>query len=178
MLTDATLNFVAPGSPLSLVGGAGTNIPSTNIIDETGAGSGNASGNIIGTAAVFGADLGVGEPNPQILAVIGTACETATSATLNMALQGAPDDGSNTPGAWTTYSETGPIEASALTAGQKLRLDLPVAFPANARPRFYRLLFQVPAATDFTAGTIAYAVITMTRDDIANVQAAKNFVVQ
>ena len=66
-----------------------------------------------------------------------------------------------------------------LTAGAvAARMDWPAAFPANtARPRFVRLLFQVPAATNFTAGTISAAVVTMTRDDQANRQAAKNFTV-
>jgi len=50
-------------------------------------------------------------------------------------------------------------------------------FPANLRPRFLRLLFQTPASLLFTAGTIASAVVTTTRDDQFNRNAANNYVV-
>jgi hypothetical protein len=51
---------------------------------------------------------------------------------------------------------------------------LPV-FPSTLRPRFLRLLFSPAAATNFTAGTVAAAIVTVVRDDQANKQAAKNF---
>ena len=181
MILDSQLMFVPSGAPLSLVAAAGQNIPSF-VIDLLGSGVGTAPANIIGTATVFGEDLGIGHTRPLIEAFIGTAVTTGTGATLNVAFQGAPDPGaagSYNPTTWTTYQETGLIAVANLTAGAvAARMDWPAAFPANtARPRFVRLLFQVPAATNFTAGTISAAVVTMTRDDQANRQAAKNFTV-
>jgi hypothetical protein len=178
MRLDALLNFVQPGAPLSLVGSAGVAIPSTNTIDLLGVGSGNASSNIIGNVTTFGSDTGVGGyKNPEIQINIGTALVTATSATLNVAFQGAPDNGSNAPGTWQTFAETGPITAAQGTAGQIIRMDWPVAFPANEQPRFVRLLFQVPAGADFTAGTVSSALVVPARDDWNERNAARNYVV-
>ena len=177
MILDSLLSFVAPGTPLSLVGSAGVAIPS-NVLDLLGVGSGNASSNIIGDASVFGEDTGIGGVKPQVQVNIGTACTTSTSATLNVAFQAAIDDGSNAPGTWETLIETGPIAVADLTAGAVLaRFDFPPAFPPGLSPRFLRLLFQVPSGTDFTAGTVASAIVTKVRDDQANRYAARNYVV-
>lgn len=181
MITDAQLSFVPVGGNLSLVAGAGVSIPSTNVIDLLGQGVGTAPQNIIGNATNFGADVGVGGITPQIDAIIGTACATGNGATLNVALQAAPDQGAGgnyQPGAWTTIVETGAIAVAKLTAGQIVaRFDFMPAFPANLNPRYLRMLFQVPAATNFTAGTISSAIVTMVRDDQANKFATKNFTV-
>jgi len=174
---DANLNFVAPGSALSLVGSAGTSIPSTNLIDLVGTGAGTTPTNIIGNVTVFGEDTGIGEPKLQIDIAIGTACTTSNCCTLNVAFQGAPDSGSGSPGTYQTFAETGPLTAAQLTAGQVIRMDWPVAFPANERPRFLRLLFQVPSAENFTAGTCAYAIVTLVRDDYAAKFSPNNYVV-
>lgn len=177
MRLDSTLSFVAPGSPLSLVGSAGTNIPSTNLIDLIGSGSGTVPPNIIGNVTVFGEDTGIGQIRPLIDIAIGTSLATSTSCTLNVAIQGAPDNGSNAPGTWQTFAETGPLTAAQCPSGTVIRMDWAAAFPANERPRFLRLLFQVPSGEDFTAGTVAYAVVTVVRDDQANKFTPNNYVV-
>jgi hypothetical protein len=179
MITDSQLNFVPMQAPLSLVAAAGIAIPSA-ILDLLGSGVGTAPANIIGAASVFGMDAGVGSHRrPELACSIGVAAVTANAATLNLALQAAVDTGSGggyVPGTWTTIVETGPIAAASLTAGQPIgRFPLLPAFPANLNPRFLRLLFQVAAATNFTAGTIAYALMTWVRDDQANKFAAKGF---
>lgn len=181
MRLDSSISFVPLGSPLSLVAAAGVDIASTNIVDILGAGVGVAPPSIIGTASVFGSDMGIGDNRPLLDVVIGTALATGTSATLNVALQGAIDSGSAggyLPGTWQTFVETGEITAAQGVANARIaRFDWPPAFPETLRPRFYRLLFQVPAATLFTAGTIAFALVTMARDDQANKYASKNFAV-
>ena len=108
------------------------------------------------------------------------ACATANSCTLNVALQVAPDTGAAggyQPGTWQTINETGPMTAAQLTANQVIRMDWSAVFPASARPRFVRLYFQVPAATNFTAGTIQSAFVTLVRDDQANKYTPNNYVV-
>lgn len=178
MILDSQLSFVPVGGNLSLVAAAGVSIPS-NVIDILGAGVGVAPPNIIGNVTNFGADVGVGGITPQIEAVIGTACATGNAATLNVAYQAAPDSGSAggyQPGTWTTIIETGPIAVAKLTAGQILaRFDFMPSFPSNLNARYLRLLFQVASGTNFTAGTISSAVVTMIRDDQANRYASKNF---
>ncbi len=166
MLLDASLAFVPVGTPLSLVAGAGVDIAS-DVLDLAGTGSGNPPNGIIGRATLFGTDIGIGDDRPMLDVVIGTALATSTAATLNLALQGAPDNGSYAPGTWQTFIETGPLTVAQCPAGTRIaRFDLAAAFPNTLPlPRFLRLYAQVPAATDFTAGTIAFAVVTMARDD-------------
>lgn len=181
MLLDSKLAFVLAGSPLSLVAAAGVAIPSPGVIDLLGSGVGNLVTNITGNAAEPGqADaMGMGNMRPELVVAMGTAATTATSATLTIALQGAPDDGTGNPGTWQTFEQSPAYTAAQLTAGQILmRLPWVPPFPDNERPRFLRLLFSVPTATDFTAGTIAYAQVTQARDDNFHLQAARNYTVR
>ena len=177
MLLDGTLAFVPYGSPLSLVLGAGVSAAS-NIIDLLGAGVGVPPPNYIGTRSVFGTDMGIDDQKAQLLCTVGTAFATANSATLNVQFQAAVDNGSYQPGTWNTLVETGAIAAANLGASKTIaRFDFPPAFPAGTLPRFLRLAFVVPAATNFTAGTIAFATPTIIRDDWSAGYAAKNFTV-
>ncbi len=180
MITDALLAFIPIGGNLSLIAAAGVDIPSTNTIDLLGQGVGTAPTNIIGNATLFGEDAGVGARfRPELNVTIGTAVTTGTSATLNVAFQAAPDTAvTYLPGTWQTLAETGELTAAQLTAGQVIaRFPWLPAFPANLRPRYLRLLFQVPAGTTFTAGTIGSALVTTVRDDLANRYSPSNFVV-
>lgn len=177
MLTDALATFIFSGAPFSLVGGLGINLP-TNPYDLAGVGAGQAVTNIIGNVTKFGTDFGVGGFKPEFEVLIGTALTTSTSATLNLALQAAADNGSNQPSTWVTQEETGPMAAADLTAGQVImRLAYPPAWTPGLKPRFIRLLAQVPAATAFTAGTIAFAGIVLARDDYQARYVAKNYTV-
>lgn len=177
MITDALVNFVAPGAPLSCVGATGASFAS-NIIDLIGSGVGTAPQNIIGTRTVFGSDTGLGAIKPQVEAAVGTAFATSNSATLNVQFQAAIDDGTYNPGTWQTLVETGPIAAANLTAAAVFaRFDWPPAFPVSLMPRFLRLNFVTPSGTAFTAGTVAFAIVTMVRDDYAEKYAAKNYTV-
>jgi hypothetical protein len=179
MLLDALLAFVPLGAPLSLVGGAGISIPSTLTLDLLGQGVGTAPTNIIGTATTFGTDFGIGDDRALLECVVGAALTTADGCTLNVAMQAAPDQGaggSYQPGAWQTLVETGPLTAAQCPANTRVaRFDWPPAFPENLQPRYMRLLFQVPSGLNFTGGTIAWAIPTLTRDDQSNRYAAKNY---
>jgi hypothetical protein len=181
MRSDASLAFVPIGAPMSLVGGAGLALPSPITIDLLGQGVGTAPQNIIGNVSTFGTDLGIGRYRAQLDVAIGTAAASGGACTLNLAMQGAPDQGAGgayQPGAWQTLVETGPLTLAQLTTGQIIaRFDWAAAFPANLRPRYVRLLAQIAAGLSFTAGTIAYAIVTTVRDDQQNRQAANNYVV-
>lgn len=175
MQSDAKLAFVMPGSPLSFVGS--TSVPSTGIIDLLGNGVGQAPSSIIGNKSVFGVDAGVQDHRPEIDTVIGDAALTGTSATLNIALQGAVDTGAGggyLPGTWTTIVETGPLSAAVLTAGSVQGRFPFLPYPTSSLPRYLRILFQV-ATGSFTQGTIAFSIVVWGRDDQANRFAASNF---
>lgn len=177
MRSDALLAFVPLGSALSLVAGAGISIPSTNIIDLLGAGVGVAPPNIIGNAATFGQDPGVGYPRAELEIGIGQALAGPAGAGLNVAFQYAPDTGAPggyQPGAWQTAAETGFVPVTQLGAAAKIaRLPYLPAQPEGLRPRYARLLFT-PSA-QLTGGTIAFALTVSGRDDNANRFVPRNF---
>jgi hypothetical protein len=183
MWTDALLNFIPPGQPLSMVAAAGVSIPS-NVIDLFGVGVGNPVPNIIGQATVAGSPdaMGTGMLRPELAVAVGTAFATATGATLNAALQAAADQGAAggyQPSTWNTLEETGAIAVANLTAGAVIaRFPWVPPFPANLRPRFLRLLFQIPSGEYFTAGTIGWATVTPVRDDQFNRYTPGNFAVR
>jgi len=185
MRNDALLAFVAIGGNLSLVAAAGVDVASTNVIDFLGLGVGvvapnTTTGNpIIGNTTNFGqADgMGVGSIRPELNVTIGTALVADTGTpTLNVQLQAAEDDGTGNPDTWQTIGESGEISVAQGTANTVVaRLPYLPPFPENLRPRFLRLNFAIPAGTNFSAGTIASAIVTSVRDDWFGRQAAKNY---
>lgn len=185
MLIDALLSFVPIGGNLSLVAGAGVPILS-NVIDLLGVGVGQAPPGIIGNAATFGEDPGVGGLRPELMIGIGTAVVATGGSLLKIALQGAPDPGaaSNyTPaaGAWQDIVSQDNIAAANLAAGAvPFRCPWIPSMPPNLRPRFLRLWFGGSisgnfATGAFSAGTIAFALVTTGRDDYAIKFASKNY---
>lgn len=182
MRLDSQLNFVP--APLSCVGATGASFPSPNVIDLLGQGVGTAPQNIIGNAATFGEDIGVGggSVEPELMCTVGTAFVTGGSATLNVQLQASADSGVGggyQPASWVTLEETGAISAANLTANQVIaRFDWPPNFPANLGARYLRLNFVTPSGQQFSAGTIAFAGFTLVRDDQSQKYATKNYTVQ
>lgn len=187
MRSDASLAFVPIGGNLNLAAGAGVATPS-NVLDMLGQGQGTAPQNIIGNTTLFGTNPGVGRYKQRInIAIASTpAVATATAATLTIQLQMAPDTGSAggyLPGTWQVIDQSPAFTAAQLLAAQTgalqqpLRMDWPANFPDNLDPRYARLLFTVPAATDFTALTIYSALLTPVDDDYAVKQQARNYTV-
>jgi hypothetical protein len=181
MITDALTSFLGLGANQSMVGAAGVNIQIGNVIDLLGIGVGVPPNSIIGNVTTFGSPdaAGVGGMRPELNVTVGTTFTTATAATLDIALEGAPDLGAPTyqPGTWSILGTSGAIAVANLTANTVvMRLPWLPPFPANLRPRYLRLLGIIPAATDFTAGTIASALVTFVRDDQFQRYAANNFV--
>jgi hypothetical protein len=187
MITDALVSFLPIGSNQSMVGGAGVSIQIGNIIDLLGYGVGVApSQSIIGNVptsggvSLFGAPdaMGVGGPRPELNVSVGTAFTTSTSATLEVALQGAADTSTYQPGTWYDFATSGPISVTNLAANEVIfRIPWLPPFPPGLRPRYLRLYGIIPAATDFTAGTIASATVVIVRDDQFNKYGANNYVV-
>jgi hypothetical protein len=187
MITDALLALVPIGGNLSLVGGAGVSFRS-NPYDFLGLGVGVApTERIYGNTTVFGqADaMGVGNQRPELNVTVGTALVASVAGTLlNVALQVAPDTGAAggyQPGTWQTIGESGGLTAAQCPANTVIaRLPWLPPFPANERPRFLSLLFSpvIPGSATagaFSAGTIASALVVMSRDDYFVKYAAKNF---
>lgn len=181
MLTDALLNLVPPGSPLSIVGAAGSTFQS-QVIDILGSGVGTAPQNIIGTRSVFGETIGTDWMKPSIMIIVGTAFTTSTAATLNIQFQGSIDSGATgtppySPNAWQTYIETSPIAVGTLVANRRIRMDVPPNFPFETLPRFLQLNFVPLSTATFTAGTISSATMALVTEEYGVKYAAKNYTV-
>lgn len=186
MIIDALVSFVPIGGNLSLVAGAGVTIPSQSIIDLLGQGVGTAPANIIGTRTTFGTDQGVGGKRPELNVVVGTAVTAAAGTTLKAALQAAADQGAAgnyQPSTWKDVVSQDNIALADLVAGAVIfRTPFLPTMPPGLMPRYLRLLFSpsinnITPSGNFTAGTIASAVVTMARDDQANKYAGRNFAV-
>lgn len=191
MITDSQLAFIQIGAPLSLVAPAGQTIPS-GVVDLLGLGVGinpASAGQIWGNSTNFGqADaMGVGNQRPELNVTIGTALNGAAGLTLNCKLQGAADPGA--AGNWTpaanAWSNLGGQDGITLAQGAAntviMRLPWLPPFPVTLKPRFLRLLFSpvsnggADPSGAFTAGTIASALVVMSRDDYFVSQQPRNY---
>lgn len=149
---------------------------STNIYDVTGAGSGNAPALIWGTSTVFGADIGVGDgvAVPYLYMSIPTTFTTSSSATLQVQVQAAIDNGSNSPGSYTTIVETDAFAVTPLVAGKVLLLPIPPITLGESLPRFYRINYVVGTGT-FTAGAVTSVILLNPPSKLENTLYPSNF---
>lgn len=165
MILDNLLTFTGTsnGATGGITSSAYADAPTTgtqaasNIVDL-----GVASG-IPSSANGAGArDMGVGDdPMLKLSAIVGTAFADGTS--LQLQLQGAPDDGTGSPGSYTTmWTSAAIVEASLVAGAQLANVDVPRVVFGQALPRFLKLNF-ITVGTH-TAGTIE-ANIVIDRDD-------------
>lgn len=143
MILDSNLAFDPAGTSPWTVG----TIASTNVLDMVNA-----------------REMGIGEDLKVSVIPAGT---WAGGGTMQIQLQSAPDNGSGSPGAWTTAAETDAFTAADLNSPtfQHISLvgfDLPERRPGAALPRFYRLAYVI-ATSNFTAGTLQ-AFVNLARD--------------
>lgn len=156
MILDAYQTFDIASS---LAIAAGTQ-PSANVLDY-----GILSG--IPTSANGGGarDMGIGDdPALKLMVQVGTAFTSGGAGTLSVAIQGAVDNGSGAPAAFSTWWVSPVYALATLNAGSRLLdMDFPRPPDGIAVPRYVRLLYTVGTAT-MTAGTI-YANVVLDRDD-------------
>lgn len=142
--------------------------PSTNVYDVAGVGVGVAVPSFFGTATVFGDDIGGGGPGaegspPQLQVLVNTTFTAGGSATLQIQLQAAIDNGSNQPGTWDTIVESDTLPVANLTATQAnnplVSFTIPRRYPGQGFPRFYRLNYVV-ATGPMTAGALSAQILT------------------
>ena len=111
-------------------------------------------------------DIGIGDdPAMKLLVMVGTTFTSGGSPTLSVAIQGAQDNGSGAPGAFTSWYSTPAYALASLVAGARLMdMDMPRPPDGIAIPRFLRLAYTIAAATT-TAGT-ALSYIVLDRHDL------------
>ena len=133
------------GGILSAAQSITTSAASTNILDVTGAGSGNAP-NMIGNAGLatnLGTDLGAGQniAHPGVLFVVTTA-GTGTG-TVAFGIEAAPDAGNYNPGTYTRLTTSAAAVGTTLTLGAQIYLPLPpIPSIFTGLPRFYRAYYD------------------------------------
>jgi len=176
--SDALLNLVSTQSPLSLIGLASAR---SAIQDFLGQGAGTAPQNIIGNVTLFGQPDAMGIPQNRLEFNIatGAAAFVGVGVSMNVQLQYAADLGTPTyqPDTWVTVAETGAIAVGNLLANTQIfKVPLLPPPPGLNRPRFFSLNFVMTGGT-FTTGSIAYALMTPSRDDLVQKFAAANFTV-
>lgn len=167
MILDGLLTFTGTsnGAVGGITSGPQTDSPTTgtqvasNIIDI-----GILNGIPVTAAGGGGArDLGIGDaPSLKLSAVVAGAFAGGTN--LGLVLQGAPDAGNNTPGAWTNMWQSPAVVALAgLTQGVQLaNIDVPRTAAGQPLPRYLRL--QYISTGTFTGGSVE-AQIVIDRDD-------------
>lgn len=134
MYLDANLLFDPAGTAIT------ASAVSTNVLD-------------LGVAR----DLGPGLYPESVVVVVGTSFTGTGGSTLTIQVEGAPDNGSGSPGTYEILYQSQPVALASLVAGQKA-FDAPLAVvaPQGANglvlPRFLRLNYI--ASTSFTGGTV------------------------
>lgn len=161
MILDRLLRF-SQNQDLSQVVGS---YASTDVLDF---GLGTAAAPAIPTNAQGGGvrDMGIGTPLRLLVQVI-EAFASGGAATMQVSLQGAPDDGTGAPGAFVTWWQS-PIYALATlsVAGARLfNVDWPRPPAGVINQRFFRLLYDIAGATT-TFGTVSSWVVLERNDQM------------
>lgn len=161
MILDRLLQF----SSNQTVGTTQTTVPSSDTIDF---GLGVAANPQIPTPAQGGGvrDMGIGDaPALKLLVQMSEGLGSSTpGVTLQVLLQGAPDDGTGAPDSFVTWWSSPAYTAAEAVAGARLLdMDFPRPPAGDPVPRFVRLAY-VLAAQNPNAGLIN-ASIVIDRDD-------------
>ncbi len=172
MILDGLLTFsgTSNGASGGITAGAQTDSPTTgtqaasNIIDLGLAGlpsSANGGG---------ARDIAVGDdPMLKLSAICPVAFTGGTS--LQLQLQGAPDNGSGAPGTYTTmWTSPAYAEATIIAGAQLANIDVPRPIAGQALPRFLKLNY-ISVGTH-SAGTIEAQIVIDRFDQIVGTSGA------
>jgi hypothetical protein len=111
-------------------------------------------------------DMGIGDdPALKLLVLVTTAFTGGTS--LQVALQGAPDNGSGAPGTFVTWWLSPVYLEATLTLGSRLYdMDMPRPPAGVVVPRFLQMLFT--SAGTHTGGAIEACIVIDRHDQMYN----------
>lgn len=134
-----------------------TTADSTNVIDVTGAGSGNAPAMIgaNGLNTAIGVDYADfdGSAGTWLYMIVTTTGTTAN--TLTVSLNAAPDNGSYSPGTYTAIYTSKAFAGTALIKGNVLQVPIPPILNTfgEALPRFYKVIYTCSGALTVSVTT-------------------------
>jgi hypothetical protein len=135
MIIDKLLEFDPAGTLITVTAA------STNVLDLHGASL------IPAAASKPGRDMGAGvAPGavPRLMVQVQTTFTAVGAATLQVQIQGAPDDGTGAAGAYVTYAETPAIAQGEPRGRQPPLRDRPSA--RHPQPEHARVAAALPAA--------------------------------
>lgn len=114
-------------------------------------------------------DMGIGDdPALKMLVQVLTTFTSGGAATLQVALQGAPDNGSGAPGAFATWWVSPTYALATLVQGARLYdMDLPRPPAGIGIPRFLRMQYIIGTAAG-TGGTLASLIVLDRIDQMYN----------
>ena len=167
MIIDGFLLFTGTsnGASSGITAGANTDLPTTGT---------QAASNVIDLGVVLGIpdyahgggarDIGTGDkPALKLFATVVEAMVGGTS--IQLQLEGAPDDGSGGQGSYTIMWTSPAILLANLDVGARLaNIDVPLPVPNQVLPRFLRLEF-ISSGT-FTDGEIEAAIVIDRMDQV------------
>lgn len=163
MYIDALLRFTGAATGVGNSDGA-TDSPTTGTQNSSNVIDLGISSGIPSNANGGGArDIGIGNPAMKLLVQVSTTFSGGTS--LQLALQGAVDDGTGVPAAFSNWWLSPAYAEAALNAGSRLYdMDMPRPPDGIAIPRFLRMGY-ITVGTH-SAGALS-AQIVLDRDDHA-----------
>jgi hypothetical protein len=109
-------------------------------------------------------DIGIGDdPALKLMVLVTTAFTGGTS--LQILVQGAPDNGSGAPGSYTTMINGFVTPEASLIAGARLLdIDMPRPSPGQSLPRYLRLAYT--SVGSHSAGALEGALVVDRMDQI------------
>jgi hypothetical protein len=178
MILDGQLCFTGgtalPNGGPTVAQALTTTADSTNIIDlalgQTNTGGGLPLSAIQTNNAQPFRDLGIGDDPAMKLLVQCATTFSGAGAAVVANFQGAPDSGTGTTGAFTTYyaSPSYTVAGGFLVAGARLMdMDVPRPPAGVPEPRFLKLNFAVSGGT-FTGSNIFGAIVIDRFDQVYN----------
>jgi hypothetical protein len=161
MILDGLLQFTGAAGDAPTV-----TANSTNIIDL------HLAGIPILASGQGARDLGIGDdPAMKMLVLVTTAFSGLTS--LQVSLQGAPDNGAGAPAAFVTWYSSPVVALANLVIGNRLLdMDVPRPPPGQPIPRFLQLAYTIAGTA---TGGVLKAWIVLDRHDLVY-NATSNFV--
>jgi hypothetical protein len=151
MILDGFLQF-SSAQNLAQVAGS---YDSTNVIDL------GLSGIPLSASGGGARDIGIGDdPAMKLLVLVTTTFTSAGAATLQVSVQGAPDNGSGVPGSYNIMAQSDVFAKALLIAGARLfDIDMPRPQPGQALPRFIKLVYAIGTATTTAGNCTSYLVL-------------------
>lgn len=165
MILDGLLTFTGTGNGASggITSGQWTDSPTTGTQDASNIVDLGVTSGVPSSANGGGArDLGVGDDPSLKLSVIATVALTGGTS-IQIELQGAPDNGSGAPGSYTPmWISPAIVEANLVAGAQLANIDVPRVVAGQPLPRFLKLTF-ISVGTH-SAGAIEGQIV-LDRDD-------------